>query len=397
MEAAREIVVRYGEISLKGANRSWFERQLMANLKDALRGVPGVEVRRSRGRMFVRADQPAAAWAERAARVFGVESVSPATRVEAEPGALAAAAVEQVAEVLASDFQRPGEVRFRVRVNRADKRFPMSSADLERAIAHQVMPRNPRLKVDLAHAELSLEVDLRDDGCWMFAHRLAGPGGLPVGTVGRAMCLLSGGIDSPVAAWQTMKRGVRVELVSFYSFPYVGPQTREKIVRLAECLAAWQPITQLHLVPFADYQVAIRDHCPAAYRTVLYRRAMQRIATHLAFGRKCRALVTGESLGQVASQTMSNLATIEEASGMPVLRPLIGLDKQEIIARARAIGSYRLSSLPAPDCCTVFQPESPVLHGQVHEARAAEEALDLETLTKDAVRGTERLKFPESS
>ena len=397
MKEAREIVVRYGEIGLKGANRPWFERQLKANLLQALRGVPEVRVRRSRGRMVVTAAQPAAAWAERAARVFGVASVSPAMAVAPDPEALGPAALEQVTAALAQDFPGDGPVRFRVRVNRADKRHPLRTAELERRIADAVMPHTPRLRVDLRDAELSLEVDLRDTGCWMFARRIEGPGGLPVGTVGRAMCLLSGGIDSPVAAWQTMKRGVRIELVSFYSFPYVGPQTREKIIRLAEALAEWQPLTVLHLVPFADYQVAIRDHCPAAYRTVLYRRAMQRIATRLALGRKCKALVTGESLGQVASQTMQNLATIEQASGLPVLRPLIGMDKYEIVARARTIGTYRLSSLPAPDCCTVFQPESPVLFGRVDEAQAAEAALDLDTLTKDAVRGTERLKFPEST
>lgn len=388
-----EALIRYSEIGLKGANRPWFERQLQDNLADALSDFPGVRIRRARGRMMVQAEQPAEVWAPRAAQVFGVQSVSPARRVSLELDSLAAAGAEEITAALAEDFPGEGQVSFRVLVNRADKRHPVRSAALERELADRLLPHQPRLRVQLKNPELALELDLRDNGCWMFARRLEGPGGLPVGTVGRAMCLLSGGIDSPVAAWMTMKRGVRVDLVSFYSFPYVGPQTREKILRLAESLAEWQPKTTLHLVPFADYQVAIRDHCPASYRTVLYRRAMQRLATGLAFRRKCKALITGESLGQVASQTMQNLAAIEDASGMPVLRPLIGMDKQEIIARARRIGTYRLSSLPAPDCCTVFQPESPVLYGRADEARAAEESLDISTLTSAALRGTERLKI----
>ncbi len=390
---ARETLIRYGEIGLKGANRPWFERQLQLNLKDALTGVPGVEVHRSRGRMRISADQPAEAWADRAAKVFGVESVSPAIPVLADPEELSVAGIREVAKALQKDFPGDGPVSFRVLVNRADKRFPMTAAQLERHIAERVMPTQPRLHVQLKAPELALEVDLRDHGCWMFARRIQGPGGLPVGTVGRAMCLLSGGIDSPVAAWMSMKRGVRVDFVSFYSFPYVGPQTREKILKIAENLAEWQPTTTIHMVPFADYQVAIRDHCPPAYRTVLYRRAMQRIASKLAWRRKCKMLITGESLGQVASQTMQNMATIEDASYLPVMRPLVGMDKQEIIARARQIGTYRLSTLPAPDCCTVFQPESPVLYGRAAEAQAAEEALDLDTLTLAAVRGAERLKL----
>jgi thiamine biosynthesis protein ThiI len=257
------------------------------------------------------------------------------------------------------------------------------------------MPRWPQLKVDLNHAELDLEIDLREEQALIFARRIDGPGGLPVGTLGRGMTLLSGGIDSPVAAWMGMKRGLRMEFVSFYSFPHVGPQSREKIIRLAEKLAEWQPRTMLHIVPFSAYQEAIRDNCPAPYRTILYRRAMSRIACRLASRRKCKALVTGESLGQVASQTMQNIAAIEEASTLPILRPLIGMDKVEAIDMARRIVTYDLSNLPAPDCCTVFQPESPVLFAKLEDVHKAEAALDLDTLTLEAVRGTEKLELPE--
>jgi thiamine biosynthesis protein ThiI len=213
--------------------------------------------------------------------------------------------------------------------------------------------------------------------------------------MGRVHCLLSGGIDSPVAAWLCMKRGMRVEFVSFYSFPHVGPQSREKMIKLAAELSKWQPRTVLHMVPFADYQTAIRDHCPEPYRTILYRRAMQRIASRIAFRRKGKALVTGESVGQVASQTLENMRVIEDASDLPVLRPLVTYDKVEAIALARKIGTYELSTLPAPDCCTVFQPESPIIYGRVAEAQQAESALDIDSLTTEALKGTERIQFPE--
>jgi thiamine biosynthesis protein ThiI len=211
--------------------------------------------------------------------------------------------------------------------------------------------------------------------------------------MGRAFCLLSGGIDSPVAAWMAMKRGMRVEFVSFYSFPHVGPQSREKIITLAEKLAGWQPTTVLHMVPFAEYQEAIRDECPPAYRTVLYRRAMQRISTRIAWRRKGKVLITGESVGQVASQTLENMTVIEEASGLPVLRPLVTFDKTETIQWARAIGTYELSNLPAPDCCTVFQPERPVIYGRTEEAHEAEAFLDVDALTLNALRNTELLRI----
>jgi len=209
------------------------------------------------------------------------------------------------------------------------------------------------------------------------------------------MCLLSGGIDSPVAAWLSMKRGMRVDFVSFYSYPHVGPRTRDKVIQQVENLAKWQPQSTLHIVPFTEIQEAIRDNCPASYRTVLYRRAMQRIATKLAFRGKSKALITGESVGQVASQTLENIRVIEEASGLPVLRPLVTYDKQEAIDLAIKIGTFETSNLPAPDCCTVFQPEHPVIYGRIEEALAAEAELKLEDMSMDAVRATERLHIPE--
>jgi thiamine biosynthesis protein ThiI len=389
------LIVRYHEIGLKGGNRAFFERKLCENLKAALAGLPRVRTQRIRGRILVRADAPAERMVGPVSRVFGVASLSPAVEIEPDLEQMAATGAELLRRAVQREFAGREAVRFRVRVNRADKGFPMRSQLVERELADRVLPGFPQLCVDLRSPELSLEVDLRQEGTWVFAGRIPGPGGLPVGVMGRVVCLLSGGIDSPVAAWLAMKRGMRVDFVSFYSFPHVGPQTREKLIRQVENLSRWQPTSRLTIVPFAGIQERIRDACPPSYRTVLYRRMMQRIATKVAHRSNAKALVTGESVGQVASQTLENMAVIEHASGLPVLRPLVTMDKHETIALARRIGTYETSNLPAPDCCTVFQPDHPVIHGTLEEALAAEAPLDTDQLMMDAVRGAERLRFPE--
>jgi tRNA uracil 4-sulfurtransferase len=395
------LLVRYGEIGLKGGNRPLFEKALVENLRHALADAPNLRILRMRGRLLLRSDAPADELVRDAARVFGVTSLSPATEIltdaESLPQAIMDAALARALEALRDFAGRSTPVRFRITVNRADKRFPIGCPDFQRLVAEFVMPQCDNLVVDLHDPELNLEIDIRPEASFVFARRIEGPGGLPVGTMGRVLCLLSGGIDSPVAAWLAMKRGMRVEFVSFYSFPHVGPQSREKIIRIAAELSQWQPRTMLHMVPFADYQTNIRDHCPEPYRTVLYRRAMQRIASGIAFRRKGKALITGESVGQVASQTLENMRVIEDASTLPVLRPLVTMDKTETIALARKIGTFQLSTLPAPDCCTVFQPESPVIYGRVAEAHAAEASLELKQLTYEAVKGTERIKFPQNA
>ena len=397
MSNQNSLVIRYGELGLKGGNRNTFEHALCDNLKVALKDVPGFKTSRQRGRITCNADIDLAPFAERASKVFGITSVSPATTTYLDADLIVARTIECVSEALINDFAGRDEVSFRITVKRANKQFPLRSRELTQKIAEAILPLHPQLKVDLQNAELNLEVDIREELASVFARRHKGYGGLPVGSMGRGMCLLSGGIDSPVAAWMCMKRGMRMEFISFYSFPHVGPQTREKIIRLAEKVGEYQPRTILHMIPFAPYQEAIRDNCPASYRTVLYRRAMQRIATAMAKRNRCKALITGESLGQVASQTMQNIAAIEDASGLPVLRPLIGMDKTEAIELAKRIGTFELSTQPVPDCCTVFQPESPVIHGSAAEAQLAEADLDISNLTYAAVTGAEKLEFPERS
>lgn len=389
------LLVRYDEIGLKGGNRAHFERLLQQNLELALAGAPGLRVQRIRGRVLVRAQADPEQLAQAAARVFGIVSLSSAVETGRSLEEILEAAVERAGRALREEFGGREQVPFRVAANRADKTFPHTSMEVERWLGGRLLEQFPQLAVDLARAQLKVEVDIRHEGVWVFAGRHAGPGGLPVGSMGRALGLLSGGLDSPVAAWLAMRRGLRLELATFYSFPHVGPQFREKALRIGAHLSRWLGRAILHVVPFAAAQEAIRDHCPESYRTVLYRRAMHRIAAQLGRRRRCYAVVTGECLGQVASQTLENLALIEEASDLPVLRPLITYDKQEIIALARRIGTYELSTLPAPDSCTVFQPAAPVIHGKLEEVRAAESALDLQTLTWAAIQGTERLYLPE--
>lgn len=379
---AREVVLcRYGELWLKGKNRIEFERALMRNVRSQLAAIdPEVEVEREHGIIIVRPTRRVHDVAARLREVFGFSSLSVARSVASEPEELAAVAGEVLGEALETR-SRERAVRFRVSTKRSDKRFPMTSQELNRYVAER-MPAElvPRVKVDLGAPELELGLHVRLGRSYVFAERLDGAGGLPVGTVGRAIVLFSGGIDSPVAAWMTMKRGCEAVLLSFHSHPWVGEGFERKVERLARVLARFQPRTKLVLAPLAEIQLAVRESAPAPYRTVLYRRMMQRIASRLAREERAGAVVTGESLGQVASQTLENLALIEEAGELTVLRPLIGFDKSETIALAQRIGTFAISIENEPDCCTVFQPERPVIRGRRDECHAAEAELDIEGL-----------------
>lgn len=388
------ILVRYHELALKGGNRASFERRLVENLRWALRDRPGIRIQRIRGRMILRGDDSAEALLPRLERVFGVSSLSPAHPCAPEAKAILETALLTTGQSLAR-FPEKHPVLFAVRVNRADKRFPISSSQFEAEIGAGILAQYPYLKVNLDSPTLPIEIDIREEGCWVFANRRPGPGGLPVGSSGRVLSLLSGGIDSPVSSWMAMKRGLRTDFVTFWSFPHVGPQAREKVIRQVENLTAWQPRSDLHIVPFGHYQEAVRDSAPEAWRTLLYRRGMVRIASILARRRGCRALLTGDSIGQVASQTVANLAVTEDAATLPLFRPLIGFDKQETIDLAHKIGTFETSLLPADDCCTLFEPEHPVIHGKIEEARAAESGFDFGQLVQDAVHQTEKLTFPE--
>lgn len=390
--APERVVVRYGELALKGGNRPEFERALVRNLKDALKPIAPVTVERLRGRMLVTPQARAEEVAARAARVFGVKSVSPAWSSRAEPEEIARVARAVFLDALAQ--LPPGSERtMRVRSKRADKRFPMTSVEFDGYLGERVLAGIQGVRVQMEGAAIELGVEIRPEGVNVFARRIPGPGGLPVGTQGRGLCLLSGGIDSPVAAWMSMKRGLALGFVGFHSWPYIGEASKQKVIALATALTAWQSHARLYVVPFAPIQVAIRERAPEAYRTILYRRMMQRIASRIAERDGFDVLVTGESLGQVASQTLDNLRCIELAAARPVLRPLIALDKDEIIASARRIGTFELSNVQEPDCCTVFMPAHPVIRGEPALCERAEAELAVETLVATALAEVEILRL----
>ncbi len=382
------LVVRYGEIALKGGNRKKYENALARMIRRALKPIGMAKVSVVHGRIYVYPEERAMRMAKRTTEVFGVKTVSPAWAVEASLDSIVAGAKPLVDDLVAR-MTHALPITFRVRAKRADKRFPMTSIELERAVAEAVLPGPEFVKVDLKSAEFELGIEVRGKENYVFLERLKGPGGLPVGTSGRGLCLLSGGIDSPVAAWLGMRRGLSMGFVSFHSFPYLGEGSKRKVADLARAVAHYQGKAQLYVVPFAEVQEAIRDNAPERYRTVLYRRMMGRIASALCRKYDYGVLLTGENLGQVASQTMQNMALIADAADHLILRPLITYDKEEVIDIARRIGTFDLSIRPEPDCCTVFQPASPVIHGNPEDCADAESKLDLQGLVDRAVTNTE--------
>lgn len=378
-------LVRFGEIGLKGRNRHEFLDRLRSNLRHALEPFPGTAVEPLQGRFFVPLAGHGAAALEALRAVCGVTSLSPARRVDADLAALREAAAAAAAEALRA---RP-TASFRIRATRADKRFPLRSTDLERELGAAVLAGHPGLAVDLERPELVVGVEVRDEGAFVFHERIPGPGGLPVGSTGRALALLSGGIDSPVAAWLAMKRGLLVEAIFFHAAEFTGFAPVEKAKELARLLSRSAPRIALHVAPFAAVQLAIKERAEPSYRTLLYRRMMHRIAVALARRRRLAALVSGDNLGQVASQTLENLELTAAASALPLLRPLLTYDKEETIALAKRIGTYDVSIRPAPDCCTLFQPPRPRIRGDAADLARDEATLPIDELVAGALAGSE--------
>ena len=312
------ILARFGEIALKKGNRGFFEKALRHNLRQAATEIAPTRVTTLGGRVAIIPEGRVEEVAERVKDVFGLVSLSPAWSCPSRPQDIVALAREVLADALAARASGlPTTVR--IKTSRADKTFPMNSVEMDKHVAEHILPGPEEVQVKLRGAQLEVGIDIRSEASYIFVTRVPGPGGLPVGTLGHAVSLLSGGIDSPAASWLAMKRGLSVSYVSFHSPPYIGDSSRKKIVDLVRILARYQPTSQLHVVPFTRIQETIRERAPAAYRTVLYRRFMQRIATAIARRERAGALITGESLGQVASQTLENMTCIEEAAGLPVV------------------------------------------------------------------------------
>ena len=384
------ILLKQGEIVLKGLNRRNFEQKLIANVVRRLRPYGSFKVYALQSTIYVEpqeenCDMDGAF--EALQTVFGVIAITRAAACEKDPDAIAAKAIEYLAEDMSAARS------FKVESKRSDKRFPLTSIELSQHVGGLLSEAFPDTEVDVRSPELTVHVEVRDLAAYVHSSPLPGAGGMPVGSNGRAVTLLSGGIDSPVSSYMIAKRGVHLIPVHFFSFPYTSEAAKEKVLTLTEKLTAYCGKLMVEIVPFTRIQEEIRDKCPEEYFTIIMRRFMMRIAQRIAEDNGCGAIVTGENLGQVASQTMSAMAVTEAVTDLPVLRPLIGFDKAEIVSLARKIDTFETSILPYEDCCTVFTPRHPKLRPSIAECEEIEKALDMEELIEDAIKNIERIRL----
>jgi thiamine biosynthesis protein ThiI len=385
------VIAHYQEIALKGKNRPWFLHRLLRNLHALLADLDVRAIRTPMGRVEIvlahEADWPEVR--DRLSRAFGLANFSLARRSTLDIGSLTADIVEHL--------PREPVPSFRVAVRRADKRFPIPSPEIERIIGRAVQDARA-WPVDLSHPAFVVGVEIVPGEAFYYYGKEAGPGGLPVGTAGRVAVLLSGGIDSPVAAWRMMKRGCRATLIHFHGYPFVSRSSQDKARDLARVLTRYQLHTRLYVIPFGELQREITLSVPGPLRVVVYRRLMFRIAERIARAVGALALVTGEVVGQVASQTLENLAVISAATSLPVFRPLIGMDKEEITAQAERLGTYPISIVPDEDCCTLFTPRHPVTHARPGRVDDAERTLPLGEMIERATREAqiEEFTYPQA-
>ena len=381
----RIILVRYTEIHLKGLNRPFFEKKLIANMKSSLKGIP-CKIYHEQGRIYVHSvpDDSFDEAIDRLRRVFGIHSLSPAYVVDKDWDNV----VNTCYELMEKEIERSGKTSFKVFARRSDKHYFMNSDAINREMGGLMLERFPCLHVDIHNPKIKLCIEIRDSA-YVYCEEIPCANGMPIGSAGKATLLISGGIDSPVAGYMMAKRGLILSAVHFYSYPYTSERARDKVVVLAGLLSKYAGPIRLFLVPFTDIQMKIYDECPEKETTVIMRRLMMKIAERIAVSEESRALITGEALGQVASQTLESLCVTNDAVSMPVFRPLIGFDKDEIMELARKIGTYETSILPYEDCCTVFVPKHPVTKPDLETLRASEAAVDFSELIEKAIADTE--------
>ena len=376
------LMVRYGEIFLKGLNRPYFIRALVRKVRYALRGT-GADVHVHDGRILVRGFSDTEECISRVTKVFGVHSVTPAVEMPKEDfDAICDQAIRMTEDLRGT---------FKVNARRSDKRYPMNSPAINEEVGYRILNANPNLKVDVHNPEHLVNIEIRDMA-YLYVKVIPAVGGMPVGTNGNATLLLSGGIDSPVAGWMIAKRGVQINAVHFHSYPYTSDRAKEKVLDLARKLSFSCCGIKVHVVPFTEIQMEIHEKCPEEYTTLIMRRYMMRISERIARETESEALITGESIGQVASQTMTALGTTDAVADMPVFRPLIGFDKSEIVELARKIGTLEISEQPFEDCCTVFTPRHPATHPKMDKILEGETRLDEEALIRRALEGTEVIR-----
>lgn len=384
------ILVRYGEIVLKGLNRPMFESKLIANIKESLNGIGKIKIFKSQGRIFVEPEEDDYDFDrafERIVKVFGIVSVSAVWKINSDIEEIEKYSLDMVKRLL----EKKDYKTFKVVTKRGNKIFPMKSPEINSRIGAHILKHFSSLSVDVHNPSFNLYIEIRQH-TYLYSEIIPAFGGLPVGTNGKAVLLLSGGIDSPVAGWMMAKRGVKIEAVHFYSYPYTSERAKEKVIELARILSSFCYDIKLHIVPFTEIQLAINDNCPPEHMTIIMRRIMMMIAQEIAEKSGALALITGESMGQVASQTIESLFVTNAAVTMPVFRPLIGMDKNEVIEIARKIDTYETSILPYEDCCTLFVAKHPNTRPRIENILLSESKLAaLDEMIKSAVEKTEVL------
>lgn len=382
------VLIKVGEMILKGHNRKNFEEKLLINIRSALKGKGNYKVWKAQATFYIQPLDATGSMTEAvecAKKLFGITKICPAYIANKDMESIYSAIETKLAPTLKNART------FKAEAKRADKSFRLKSPEIAAETGGFILSRFKNLKVDVNNPDVIVNVDIREDNAFVYCDRINGAGGLPTGMSGKCSLLLSGGIDSPVAGWLMAKRGVTLEAINFFSYPYTSQRAKEKVIALKEILEQYSGNIPLHIVPFTEIQTEINDKCPKSQMTIIMRRFMNRISQEIALRNGSSALVTGESLAQVASQTLQSMVVTNEVAKIPVLRPLVGLDKIEIIEYARKIGTYDTSILPYEDCCTIFVPKNPDLKPKLDKIRESESKLDVEGLVRAAVEGTETI------
>lgn len=388
------VLVKFGEMVLKGLNKKTFEDMLKKNIKRRLRGLGRFELTTAQSTTYITPldeECDLAEVVERVGKIFGIAALCRACVCEKNFGDISDKAVEYLGEIL------EGASTFKVNAKRSDKAFPMKSPEICAELGGILLEKFPNLAVDVKNPQVTVTVEVRDTNAYVHAENIKGAGGLPVGSSGKALLLLSGGIDSPVAGWMMAKRGVHIAAIHYISPPYTSDRALLKVETLCEKLTDYCGGIAFFCVPFTEIQEAIKDNCPEEYFTIIMRRLMMEIAQRIAENENCLALITGESVGQVASQTMAAMACTDAVCRIPVFRPCVGMDKTEIIEIARKIDTFETSIEPYEDCCTVFTPRHPKVRPRLEDIERAQNSFDFEPLIQKAVEGTELKTFEYSN
>ena len=379
------IIIKYGELTTKHDNINFFIKTLKNNIESSLSGIDN-KITYDVGRMFIETDKYDEV-VKKLTNTFGIHEINIAYEIDDR-------SLDNISKVLIELLSDKDFNTFKVVTKRSDKSYPIKSMDVSKSLGGVVLKNKETVRVDVNNPELLINVEIRNKKAYLYFEKVEGIGGYPVGTLGKGMLMLSGGIDSPIAGYLAMKRGIRIEGVYFDSPPHTSIDAKNKVLELASILSSYSGYVKLHVIHFTEIQEAIYRYCPKEYMITIMRRMMYRIAEKLAHKNNCKAIINGESVGQVASQTLTSMAAINEVIKMPVLRPVCCYDKIEIIDLAKRIGTYDVSIRPFQDCCTIFVPEHPVINPEIEKAREYEQAFDFETLINEAVKNDEVVKLP---